>query len=186
MQESILLILLVVFVGLTALAVLLQAIFLIRMAKAVHEIRDLAERLSGQLDGFLGDTRERLDQVQKQLAGVIEKSTDTIDQVQSLLKKFDQSFTEIAGSIKQQLAKVDEVISDATTRAKKELEKAELIVDDTLHRFHEVSDLLYRGVTRPLREIAAVVAGVQSAMAYLFRSRRPAVSRATQDEEMFI
>ncbi len=74
------------------------------------------------------------------------------------------------------------MLNDASVRAKVQLEKAEMVIDDTMSRAHETVALVQNGITRPLREIHGVAAGVRAAMSHLARSGRASVAQATHDE----
>jgi hypothetical protein len=61
-----------------------------------------------------------------------------------------------------------------------------MVVDDAVSGLYATAALLNKGILRPVREINAVAAGVQAALASLFRGQRSSVERATHDDEMFI
>jgi hypothetical protein len=85
-----------------------------------------------------------------------------------------------------QLKRTDDFLIEATARARAQLDRVELVLDDSISRVHETVLFLNQGVLGPVQQMSGVVAGVRSAIDFLFRGSKPDVSRATTDEEMFI
>jgi len=62
----------------------------------------------------------------------------------------------------------------------------EMVVGETVEKVQSLVHTTQEGLLKPLREMSALTTGVKSAFGFLFKSRRPTVVHATQDEEMFI
>ncbi len=168
MDQNTLLILLIIFVALAAIAMFIQAVMLIGLFVVARKLQ------------------EKIMPILPEVAGIVAATRRTVDQIEKHVQKIGASSTAILDITKQQVMKVDELLSDASTRAKVQMERAEMVLDDTMTRVQQTVSVVQRGVIRPVREIQGVLSGFRTALAYLGRSRRATVDHATSDEEMFI
>ena len=168
MGDNTLLILLVIFVALSAIAMLIQAGTLLGLFLVARKLQEKVMPIIPEVQAVVGVTKR------------------TVERVEKHVEKIGDSSVEILNSTKQQLAKVDELVTDASTRAKVQMERAEMVLDDSMARVQQTVSLVQSGVLRPVREIHGVLAGIRTALAYLGRGGRPTVDHATSDEEMFI
>jgi hypothetical protein len=160
--------LLTIFVGLGALAMLIQAVMLVVMGV-------VALKLKAKVDQFT-------EPVQKLLS----TSQGALSKVEGHIEKIGNQTGSILEDTKGQLAKVNELLQDATGRAKNQMDRAELVLDDTMNRVQTTASYIQSGVMRPVREIHGIFAGVRTALMHLTRPGRATVDNATSDEEMFI
>jgi F0F1-type ATP synthase membrane subunit b/b' len=167
-MDPTLLLILTVFVILTAIAMIAQACALVGVLFAV-------KRLEKKVNGFLPEATQ-LVQVTKQ----------TVSETKQHASDISKRATEILDTSKDQLAKIDGLLSDATTRARVQLEHAEMVLDDAMSRTQQTVRAVQRGVLSPIREVHGVLSGIRAGIAALGRANRPTVDRATADEEMFI
>lgn len=161
-------ILLTVFVGLTALSMLIQAIAVVRLSRSAREMREQLNSYGPRLETLLASAQQTVEQSRQQIQEVTSRANEVLD------------------STRAQLARMESVLADATTRAKSQIERVDLVLDDTISRVHETVASLHAGVLRPLRELNAVSAGIRAVFSTLLHGARPSVAQATQDEEMFI
>ena len=168
MDEHLLLILLTIFVAVSAVALLIQACMLIGLLVVTRRLQEKVMPLIPEIQGIIGTTKRTLERVEKHIEHIGTTSSAILDVT------------------KQQLARVDELLGDATTRAKVQMERAEMVLDDTMTRVQETVSYVQSGVLRPAREVHGILAGIRAALAQLGRSGRSTVDHATSDEEMFI
>jgi phage-related protein len=204
--------LLTIFVGLAALAMLIQAVMLVVMGVVAVKLQQKIMPLLGPAQGILQTSKRMVDKVEGQVdrigtsveshvdkigsssSALLDKignsSSAFIDRVgnssSALIEKVESSSSSILDTTKQQLVKVDELLSDATTRARSQMDRAEMVLDDTMTRVHQTVSTVQSGVLRPVREVQGFFAGVKGALSYLSKAGRPTVDHATSDEEMFI
>jgi uncharacterized protein YoxC len=138
-------------------------------------------------------TEEKVTALLPKVTALIDVSTKTIEhsrvQITEIAEKagaIADKTNEILDSTKRQVAKIEDVVNDASGRAKVQLERAEMVLDDTMSRAHETVAKVHGGITRPLREIHGIAAGVKTALSHLANGGRPSVAQATHDDEMFI
>lgn len=170
-----LLVVMTVFVAVSAIALCIQAGFLFGIYKATKTIQ------------------EQTASVMPQVRSVLTKAEATIDESRKHVVEITAKANEIAGKTneildlgKAQMLKLDSVVTDASQRAKVQLERAEMVVDDTMTRVHQSVTAVHSGIVKPVREIQAVAAGISAAVQHFLRGGRPSVAQATHDDEMFI
>jgi hypothetical protein len=168
MDQQALLILLTIFVGLAAIAMLIQAGTLLGLFVVARTLQKKLMPLVPEIEGIVGVTRR------------------TVERVEKHVDKIGTTSSAILDVTKQQLARVDDLLGDATTRAKVQMERAEMVLDDTMTRVQQTVSYVQSGVVRPVREVYGVLAGIRTALAHLGRAGRATVDHATSDEEMFI
>src|SRR3954449_3534458 len=175
MDEHTLLTILTVFVGLAALAMLIQAGTLLGLFIVAKRIQEKVSVLTGPVTGLIDSSKS-----------IIDNSKKTLQMVEGHIDRIGTSSNSILDTTKQQLVKVDELLTDASTRAKVQMERAEMVLDDTMGRVQHTVSFVQSGVVRPVREVQGIVTGIRTALTRLGRGGRPTVDHATADEEMFI
>jgi ElaB/YqjD/DUF883 family membrane-anchored ribosome-binding protein len=168
MDTNALIVVMTVFVIISAIALCVQAGYLFGMYKAVRTLQDRLTPLMPKVEALVDSTKATVDESKQQIIEITTKANDILE------------------STKHQLAMVEEVVADATSRAKVQMERVELVLDDTMSRAHETVATFHSGIMRPLREINGIAIGIKTAFAHLTRGGRPSVAQATSDEEMFI
>lgn len=157
-----------VFVGLTALAQIGQLFALLALQKKAAELQQ-------QVQAFV-----------PRAESVLESAKQTIDQSRTQISELTTKTNEILDTTKTQLTRVDTLLADVSTRAKTQMDRAELVLDDAMGKVHETVNTVHSGVMKPLKEIQGVTNGVRAAVQHMLKGGRPTVVNAHQDEEMFI
>lgn len=168
MNQETLLVVLIIFVAISALAMVIQAGLLYGIYRATKSLQ-----------------RETLS-VLPQTKSILKKAEATLDESRKNIVEITAKANEMMDIGKAQLVKLDDVMTDASTRAKAQLERAELVVDDTMSRVHHSVTSVHNGIVKPIREIQGITSGVRTALQHFLRGQRPSVAQATQDDEMFI
>jgi len=167
--------LLTIFVGLAALAMLIQAGTLLGLFIVAKRIQEKVSVLTGPVTGLIDSSKS-----------IIDNSKKTLQMVEGHIDRIGASSNSILDTTKQQLVKVDELLTDASTRAKVQMERAEMVLDDTMGRVQHTVSFVQSGVVRPVREVQGILTGIRTTLTHLGRGGRPTVDHATADEEMFI
>lgn len=156
------------FVVVSGISSLIQLGMLFGIYRTAKTAEQKMTMLTPKIESVLASSQKVVDDSRQQILDIVTKTNEILD------------------STKRQLVKVEEVVMDASARAKVQLEHAEMVVDDTMSRAHQTVAMMHGGITRPLREIHGIAAGVRAAVSHLARGNRPSVDQATHDEEMFI
>src|SRR5581483_408870 len=111
MDNHTLLILLTIFVAVSAAALLIQACMLIGLLVVARRLQEKIMPLIPEVQGIVGIVRRTTERVEKHIERIGVTSTAILDVT------------------KQQLVRVDELLGDATSRAKVQMERAEMVLD---------------------------------------------------------
>lgn len=167
-NQTLLLIIIAVFVAVSAIAMVFQAAMLYGTYKASCEVRDRVMPLVPKVEALVDTSRSAVDEARTKIADITAKTEQILD---------------IA---RKQMATVEELVEDASQRTRRQLARAEMVVEDALERTQKTVELVHKGVLTPLRGITGVAAGVAAAVRFLLRGTRPDPDQVTVDEEMFI
>jgi hypothetical protein len=167
-NQTIFLILIAVFVAVSAAALVFQAAMLYGTYKASMELRDRIVPLTVKVDALVDTSRTTIDEARIRMGEIATRTNQILDVA------------------KQQMETVEELLEDASLRTRRQLRNAEIVVEDALARTQETVELVHHGVLAPIRGINGVAAGVRAALTFLMRGTRPSPDQVTVDEEMFI
>ena len=169
MDQQALLIIMAVFVGVAAIALVIQAGLLFGIYKSSRAMEQKANRLLPKIEALVDTSTIAIDEGRKQVAEISSRTTAILD------------------ITKVQLARVDDLLADVSDRARVQLDRAELVLDDTMNRAQETVALVHGGIMKPLRQIQGIAAGLQAALNFLLRGRNGTNPGSVHvDEEMFI
>jgi hypothetical protein len=167
-QLTPLIIVLTVFVGITAISFVVMAVAAYRLQQVARAMQTATQRVLPKVEALAESSRVAVEDSRVKIAEVTTKTTDILD------------------TTRRQLARVEEVLDDAASRARVQLDRAEIVVDDAVTRAQETVIAVQSGILRPLKEINGVAVGLRAAIQYFLRGGRPNPDQVTADEEMFI
>lgn len=167
-----------VFIAVTAAAVLLQAGILTALYLAVRKSSARMEAVALELKA---------------------KAVPTLESAQAMLTELRPRLTVIADnlmettiSVRSQVDRVDATVSDAVDRARLQVIRADELLSRTLDRVEETSDMVHKTVVSPVRQFSGLIQGVTAGIEFLLggRGRRNGGSREARrpvpQDEMFI
>jgi hypothetical protein len=154
-----------VFVAVTALAVLGQAVALIAIFVQ-------SKRLSREVGRFMDETRELM----------VPMKTITEN-----LRVASGNLVEIGVAVRDQFRRVESMITDTGLALETQIGRFDQVGQDIASRIHHTADVVQDSLLRPVREVSALARGLgRGVETFLFRRPRRAVDEARQDEELFI
>jgi hypothetical protein len=165
--------LLVVFVGLTALALLSQAIvtlvaFLV-MRKAVKSLQSDVQELRTTAMPILAKSRETLEKVAPKLESV---AADVAD---------------IARSFKRQSVEFQAVAGDVLERVHRQTSRVDNMFTNVVDGVEHASNVVVGSVIKPVRQVTAMMAGAKAFLNVLATGRRPErQADVVADQDMFV
>lgn len=168
-----LLIVLTVFIAVTAIAVILQAIILAGLARAVG-------KLARRGDKVLTELEARLPAMLTESEALVKESRAKVDLA-------GNHVVEISGLLRDQMQRADALLLDITDRARLQIIRLDETMSATFDKVDETATLIQRAIIRPIKDTAAVIRGVRTGLDFfLHRRPSPPPALAPQDEEMFI
>jgi hypothetical protein len=157
--------LLTLFVALTAVAVITQAVVLVAIYLN-------SRRLGAQIERFMRETRE--------LMGPVKSITDN-------LRVASANLVEIGVAAREQFHRVEAMVTETGEALHIQISRLDQASRDVVERINETAHVVQDSVIRPFREVSAVAKGITRGLeAFLFRRGRSTVDQAHQDEELFI
>lgn len=162
------LILLTVFVAITAVSFAAQALAMMRLAQTTKEMKE-------RVDAFLPKAEK-----------LIQTAETTLTESRAQINEITTRANEILQITQTQMARVDDLVADASMRAKVQMDRAETVLENTLTRVNDTVNTVQGTILRPIREITGVAAGVKAAVGHLLKGAPANVAQVTTDEEMFI
>lgn len=162
------LVIMTVFVAITAISFAAQAIAMMRLTRTTREMKE-------RVDAFLPKAEK-----------LIETAEATLAESRAQINEITTRANDILALTQTQLTRVDELMADATVRAKVQLDRAETVLENTMSRVNDTVNSVHGTILRPIREITGVAAGVKAAVGHLLKGAPANVAQVTTDEEMFI
>ena len=163
--------LLIVFIAMTAGAVLLQAGILLGMFFAVRKTSATVESLAAEVKTRVLPTAELAHSMMSDLRPKIETMVDNVSVGTTVLRT--------------QLERVDATLTDIVDRTRLQVIRADEFVTSTMDKLEETRESVQRTVVSPVRQISGLMHGLTVGVEAFFNRRRRN-SPSVQQDEMFI
>lgn len=165
--------LLVIFVGMTGFALLVQAIVILvaflKMRKTIVSLQSDVEEMRTAAMPILSRTRETLEKVSPKIESIAADVADISTRLRGKTVEFEIVAGEILDRVHRQTSRVDNMFTG--------------MVDGVEHASNVVSDT----VTRPVRQITAMLASAKAFLSVLATGRRPGERvEVITDQDMFV
>lgn len=165
--------LLVIFVGITGFALVVQAIVMLvaflTMRKSIISLQSDVQELRTTAMPILAKSRETLEKVAPKLESV---ATDVAD-IAHMLKRQSVEFQAVAGDILERVHRQTSRVDNMFTNVVDGVERTSNVVVDS--------------IGRPVRQLTAMLAGAKAFLAVLATGRRPdQPADIAADQDMFV
>src|SRR6266436_5705870 len=164
-------ILLIVFIVVTAFAVVLQAGILAGMFFAVRKTSAKVESLAEEVKTKVLPTAELAHSMLAELRPKIENVVDNVSVSTTVLRT--------------QVERIDATMTDIVDRTRLQVIRADEFVNSTMDKLEETREAVQRTVVSPVRHISGIMHGVTAGLEAFFSRKRARASTVPQDE-MFI
>ena len=164
-----------IFIGLTAVAIIVQVCVLSGIFVSLKKLALSVERLRTE-------TEKKVDPAISELRDVLGDAKTVLRSISATA----QNFAGISETVRYQVERVNAVIEDTTDRAKDQIARADEVVTDAIEKMQATSAVVQQNVLAPIREVSALVRGVSGGLHFLFSGRKNQVDTVHQDEELFI
>jgi len=168
-------ILLTIFTGILAVAVLMQTLIFFGIFKAIRQ-------LAGKMDGLSRD-------LLKNVETVTAKTNETLTAIREIGEGFipvKEKVVDAADILHERVTKIDDFLEETTSTARQEVVKLKTRLDSASNRAEQLLEDAHSGIMGPINEICAVTRGIRAGFDLLFRRRKNIDNADDQDEEMFI
>ncbi|HTU41269.1 MAG TPA: hypothetical protein VMF10_06145 [Candidatus Aquilonibacter sp.] len=170
--------LLIIFIALTAAAILLQAGLLagmyLSMRKTTARLESLADEVKSKVLPTVDTAQATLTEIRPNIAAIVANVKDT------------------STSVRDEIQRVDAAVNDVVDRARLQIIRADEMLTRTFDRVEHTSDTVQKTVMSPVRQFSGVIHGVAAGVEYFFAGRRREngrnreTRRAVPQDEMFI
>jgi methyl-accepting chemotaxis protein len=165
--------LLTIFTIIAALAVVLQAVAMVGVYKAIRAMH-------GEVSRIRTDLEQRFDPLIDSVTQMITDARDPLDVAISNL-------AEISKTVRDSAQSIDQALNEVLDKFRTQVHRVDQTVSDLIDKVQTTSAVVQRSVAGPVQEIAALMKGVQAGMDFILARRRAGqASETTQDEQMFI
>ena len=166
--------LLIVFIVVTALAVVIQAGVLVSLYISVKKTSSRVESIAGDL--------------QQRVAPALDAATAILNNSRGNLQTLTENLAATSTSLRNQVERVETTMGDIIDRTRLQVIRADEMVSRTLDRVEETSEFVQHTVISPVKQLAGLVSGLTVGLDAFFRRRKgPQRSQPqTEDEELFI
>lgn len=160
------------FVIITGVAALAQAIVLLVIFQRLSR--------SGQkLDAVLEKVGERL-------PPLLEETRAAVAETRSRLEQAGDNLVVISDIARRQMTRADEVVTELSDRLRLQAIRLDESLSAVLNRIEGLVENLQHTVTRPVRDVGALLSGLRTGVDFFFRRRTSPPQHANQDDELFI
>ena len=164
---------LIVFVALTAFALLVQAIV---MAVAYFTVR----RMMTKFQADLGDVRTTV-------MPILTKTKDTLESVAPKVESIAADMADLAHRLKEEGADVQEKASEILDRVQRQASRIDAMFTGMVDGVERASNVVADNVTRPIRQVSGALAAAKAFLSVLATGRRPGRQvEIVADQDMFV
>jgi methyl-accepting chemotaxis protein len=162
-----------VFVGVTAAAVVLQALILVAMYLALRRTSTRIDALSTEVSAKVLPTAELAHSMLVDLRPKIEAAVTNVSETTTM--------------VRSQMQRLDATVNDAIDRARLQVIRADELVNRTLDQVEETAEIVHDTVVSPVRQLSGLIHGLSAGIsALLGRRRGPGNGVTVPQDEMFI
>lgn len=154
---------LMIFVGIVALSLLINAI--ITLVAGLTALKVFKE-----VTGLLKDLHEKS-------SPIIEKTNALMDDLTPKIRSVTENVTQITYTVREKVDQVGETVSninrtvqEANTKTRGQVDHVDRMVSSALHTTQDVADTVVHGIKVPIKQVAGIVAGLRVGLETLVKN----------------
>ncbi len=167
--------LLMVFTAVVVVTFVVQALAIVRLARALRFLSSQLERQAKDISTSVKALSER-----------VESMVGSVQLVADKVQKIEDHLISTGEIIHRRVASIDTFLEDTTKTVRQQIARIQEVVESASHSMEKTFESLQRSALAPIREINAILTGVRVGLDILLRRRRIYRTAPHQDEEMFI
>ncbi len=167
--------LLILFIGITAVCMSLQALSVWRAAKTVRKVAEELQKETRSLQAAVDSVSAKLTQV-----------SENLEPVRQLGNEFNDNVRFVMGAFRRTTEEVDGLVKELIRLGHEQAQRVDGLVTDTVEKFEQTSDVIQKDVVRPILEIGSFFRGIQSGLSFLLGRREKKTGSKPPEEELFI
>jgi hypothetical protein len=168
----------VLFIAITGIAVVLQAVVLTAMYLAMRQSSTRMESIASE--------------VKTKALPALESTHALLTEIRPRLQVIAENLEDATTILRDQVHRVDATVTDIVDRSRLQVIRADELLSRTLDRVEQTSDLVHKTVVSPVRQFSGLLHGITAGIEFLLgnRGRRNGDSRESNrpvpQDEMFI
>jgi len=165
--------LLVIFVGLTGFALLVQAIVMLAAFLAMRKT----------VTSLQSDVHE----LRTSAMPIIEKSRDTLEKLAPKIESVSNDVSDVVRTLREQTHQFQLVAGDVLDRVHRQTSRVDNMFTGVVDGVEHASNVVVDSVARPVRQVSAILAGAKAFLGVLATGRRSGDrEHVTANEDMFV
>jgi methyl-accepting chemotaxis protein len=169
---------LLIYTGLVAVAVLIEAIALgalaFATAKLIKQIAVVTDEAKVKVYPILDSVKE----IAKRADEITVTAKDALNETVPKIHRITNNFAETSDVYRAKVAEVDSLVSDATLKARRQTERVDDLVTGAITRTGEAASSLQHALMVPVRQISGIVNGTKAGIESLVSQFAPKAKRA--------
>jgi hypothetical protein len=162
-----------IFVGVTAVAVVIQAGILVALYVAVRQTTSRMETLATEVKDKVLPTADTAQSIMLDLRPKIDNIANNVSETSTV--------------VRGQLERIDATVTDVVDRTRLQVIRADELLNRTMDRIEETTDVVHRTVVSPVRQLSGLIQGLTAGVEFLFGGKRASRRDVTvPQDEMFI
>lgn len=167
--------LLIIFVGVTALTVVVQGFFAWRL---LHSSRELI--------GQITHSSQELESEAREITGQLQDIANSLSSLKNISEAIQARTEEIDVMFQERTADVDELITKLVNLGGQQAEKIDEVVSDTVTKFEQTTELIQQDILKPVVEISSLVKGFRQGVEFLFGKNKKQKDQDLKEDDLFI
>lgn len=176
-------------VAIATLSMFTMAVVTVVMLRVISRLQDRLEGVADRAEPVVDSVRHLIAENGPKVGAIMTAAQETAvnaKDVSIVVREEAKRFAEVGDDFAKAGKDFAEVGRDLAARTRIKVAQVDAAVDETVAQVQNFGDNVRLGVMKPVHEVSGVLAGIRAGVSAYTRGRRPNVSRATQDEEMFI
>ena len=166
--------LLMVFIGVSSLAIVIQACILVAMYVTTKKTSAQIEKLAAEIRS---KALPAVESVQKMIV-------DNKGRIEEII----ENITSASSTARAQLARIDSTLNDVLDRTRLQVIRADELLNRTMDRVEATSDAVHKTVISPLRQVNGLMSAISTGDEVFIgqKRRHPKNGAGVPQDEMFI
>jgi hypothetical protein len=167
--------LLMVFIGVSSLAIVIQACILVAMYVTTKKTSAQIEKLAAEIRS---KALPAVESVQKMIV-------DNKGRIEEII----ENFTSASSTARAQLARIDSTLNDVLDRTRLQVIRADELATTTMDRIEATTEIVQHTIVTPVRRLNGVISGLSAGLGMFTASRRVRKNgpkHGAGQEDMFI
>jgi uncharacterized protein YoxC len=165
--------LLVIFVGVTAVSIVLQAIFVWRTLSSTNHALAKLSSISGELEK---DARELMTELHEVVAG--------LDHLRTVFDSVGEKTEQVNRMFEARTRDVDQLVDKLVQVGTRQAEKVDEVVTDTVVKFEQTTGIIQQDILKPIVEISSIIRGFRTGLDYLFSGKSSGAGGRQAEEDL--